>query len=532
MNESPQTDPLIGQHLSEYQVLEAVASGGMGVVYRGLHPVIQKRAAIKVLKVGSENDYENLVREAQAANAINHQNIVGIFGIGRLPDGRAYIIMEYLEGRPLDQYVAGRVLPQLEVAQLMFDMCAPLAAAHKAQVIHRDLKPSNVFLCDQPDGGYFLKLLDFGLAKKSAALDGVTEQTAKATVAGTPDYMAPEQAQGKAVSPRTDLYALGCMAFEMFTGKVPFTAPTPFDVMVAHVRAAVPRVSEQGVQLPQELDDLIYRLMSKKPEERPQSADEVRDALLPLLEALGAASAMAAATKTGPRPSLSGEFVVRAARASGQRAVERAQSAETDDALPAAPSGDAGETAAPAARPDAQTDDALPKARSSRAVPLLAAAGVVLALGVGYVVTRPGEKAVPPPQPEREAVAAPEVVKPLPPPVKVVEPVAVDAGPPQAPVLAEIPDTDDELESLTPLPNGVQPKKEVRLAPTEAELKKRLTALEQRLRKKTPAGESPDPAALQYLAKYRVQATMADTPAQRGKLSKQLDHWERLFLTR
>ncbi|MBL8911871.1 MAG: protein kinase [Archangium sp.] len=522
MTQAEEKDPLIGQSLSDYQVLEAVASGGMGVVYRGVHPVIQKRAAIKVLKVGSENDYDNLVREAQAANAINHQNIVGIFGIGRLPDGRAYIIMEYLEGQALDQYVAGRaghaLLPQLEVVQLLFDMCAPLAAAHSAQVIHRDLKPSNVFLSNQPNGGYFVKLLDFGLAKKSKGLDGVTEQTARATVAGTPDYMAPEQAQGKAVSPRTDLYALGCMAFEMLTGKVPFVAPTPFDVMVAHVRAPTPRVSA-FTSVPKELDDLVFRLMAKKPEERPQSADEVRDALLPMLESLGAASV--AATRTGPRPSLSGEFVVRAARASGQRAVERAQSAETDDALPAAPTSDA--AVAPVSS-DGATDDALPKAKGAPVIPILAAAGLVVVLAIGYAVTRPSENV--------ETEKLPDVVqlekRPEPEKPNVVEaPVkSVDAGA----ALAQIPDDDDELDALTPLPSGVTPKKEVRPAPSEADLKKRLATLEQRLRKKS--GDSPDPAALQYLAKYRVQATMADTPAQRGKLNKQLDQWERLFLTR
>jgi serine/threonine-protein kinase len=498
-------------------VQEAVAAGGMGVVYRGLHPVIQKRAAIKVLKVGSDNDYEQLVKEAQAANAINHQNIVGIFGIGRLPDGRAYIIMEYLEGRALDAYVTGRVLPQLEAVQLMFDMCAPLGAAHKAQIIHRDLKPSNVFLCDQPDGGYFLKLLDFGLAKKSMSLSGVTEQTAKATVAGTPDYMAPEQAQGKPVSPRTDLYALGCMGFEMLTGKVPFTAPTPFDVMVAHVRAPVPRVSE-STQVPPELDELIFKLMSKKPEERPQSADELRETLLPMLEQLGAASAAASATR-GPRPSLSGEFVVRQARASGQRAVERAQAAKTDDALPVAP----------AVKNEAPTDDALPKAAASRAVPLLGAAAIVVVLAVGYAVTRPASA---PPPPPPNVVERPLVAEA---PVKPAE--AVGQKPPEVPVLGTIPDTaiadtDDELEELTPLPNGTLPKKEIRLAPTENELKKRVASLEARLRKKTPEGESPDPAALQYLAKYKVQITMADRPGERGKLAKQLDHWERLFLAK
>ena len=508
----PAPDPLIGLHLNEYEVLEAIAEGGMGVVYRGVHPLIQKRVAIKVLKLGSEKegDYEQLVREAQAANSISHQNIVDIFGIGRLPDRRAYIIMEYLEGQALDAYMHGRTLPLLEVVQLLFDICAPLAAAHRAKIIHRDLKPSNVFLCSQPTAGYFLKLLDFGLAKRSMNLDGVTEQTSRATVAGTPDYMAPEQAQGKAVSPRTDLYALGCMGYEMVTGQVPFTAQTPFDVMVAHVRASVPQASALVPTLPAELDRLIYRLMAKDPDERPASAEDVRELLLPMLESLGAAAGAAA---SGPRPSHSGEFIVRAARASGQRAADQLAKADTDDALPAVTPD------APLASPkEAPTDSALPRAPSRSKAKLIVAglAGVALVLGAILVM-------LPAPPSPRAATPPVAEVKPAPPVPNAVE--APAAAPPDLP--------DDEPEELVALPNGIPAvKREVRAPPSELELKKRLSTLEQRLRTVTAAGTSPDPAALQYLAKYRVQATMADTPAQRATLARQLDQWEHLFLTR
>ena len=520
-------DPLIGLRLNDYVVQEAIAEGGMGIVYRGVHPLIQKRAAIKVLKLGNQSDvdFEQLVREAQAANSISHQNIVDIFGLGRLPDQRPYIIMEYLEGEALDARLVRSPLPHLEVVQLLFDICAPLAAAHRAQIIHRDLKPSNVYLCSQPGGGYFLKLLDFGLAKKSATLNGVTEQTTRATVSGTPDYMAPEQAQGKAISPRSDLYALGCMAYEMTARRVPFVAPTPFDVMVAHVRAPTPRASTVAT-LPPELDQLIFRLMAKDPDERPQSADEVRELLLPLLEKLGT-EAGAAATK-GPRPSMSGEFVVRAARASGARAAEQFSRADTDEGLPPAPK-------------EAPTDDALPPARSNTkwivagALSLIVIVACIAALGASG--THPQET------PETVAAAAPVIAPPAetkpvetkpadtPPPdakpeAKPEEPKVAEAKPPE-----ELPE--DELEDLAPLPSGVK-KKEVRevKAPTEQQLKKRLASLEERLRKATESGASANPAALQYLAKYRVQATMADTPAQRGKLARQMDQWERLFLSR
>lgn len=488
------SDPLIGLTLNDYEVLEAIAEGGMGVVYRGLHPLIQKRAAIKVLKLTreTEDDYELLVREAQAANSISHQNIVDIFGIGRLPDRRAYIIMEYLEGQALDAHLARGPLPLLEVVQLLFDMCAPLAAAHRAQIIHRDLKPSNVFLCNQPNAGYFLKLLDFGLAKRSMSLNGVTEQTTRATVAGTPDYMAPEQAQGKAVSPRTDLYALGCMAYEMTAGRVPFAAPTPFDVMVAHVRQRVPRASALARSLPPELDDLIYRLMSKEPADRPQSADELRDLLVPLLEKLGSAEGAAAAK--GPRPSLSSELIVRAARASGARAADLLARADTDDALPLAP-------------PQEKRGPARSSAAKWIAVALMSVSVIVIGVS-GWGLSRQGS-AEPADDVSQQALP--------------VEPVKVAVSPPPP---TDLPEELDELVAITVV------KREAKPAPTGQDLKKRLVTLEQRLRKATESGASADPAALQYLSKYRVQVTMAETPSQRLKLARQLDQWERLFLTR
>jgi len=508
-------DPLIGLKLNEYEVLEAVAEGGMGVVYRGVHPVIGKRVAIKVLKAGTEkrgSTEAQLAAEAKAVNAIAHRNIVDIFGMGNLPDGRRYIIMEYLEGQALDACAAERTLPLIEIVQILYDMCAPLGAAHAAKIIHRDLKPSNVFLCKQPDGSTFLKLLDFGLAKQSYSLDGVTEQTSKATVAGTPDFMAPEQAQGKAISPRTDLYALGCIGYVLTTGQLPFLGQTPFDVMVAHVRQPVPRASAKKPDLPPALDELLFRLMQKKPDDRPPSADAVRDALFPILEQLGAAAGAEAekATRTGPRPSLSGEFVVRQARASGARLAQQAAILETDNN---------GVVPAPAPVVPAPAHIA-PPSRARWMVGALVVAIVILAGAVALT----GEQKDSPARtvPTRRAEPTPVEVARVDPPTPAAEPVA-----PEPPDLPE--------EDLTPLneltaPAKVAPRKPEARAPTEAELKSRLTSLEAKLRKAT--ADAPDPAALQYLSKYRVQATMADSPAARLKVAGQLDHWEKLFLKR
>jgi serine/threonine-protein kinase len=293
-------------------------------------------------------------------------------------------------------------------------------------------------------------------------------------------------------------------------------------------------------RLPPELDDLIFRLMAKNPDERPQTADEVRERLLPILEKLGT-EAGAAGTK-GPRPSMSGEFVVRAARASGARAAEQLSRADTDDALPPAPK-------------EAPTDDALPPARSNTR---WIVAGALSVLVIGASIALLATSSEPPPQVEAGALPAPSEPKPLEvkaaevKPPDAVTPSEVKPEPTNDPkdeakdeakddpkdeaklaeaTPAELPD--DELEDLAPIPNG--PKKRVVRevkAPTEQELKKRLASLEARLRKATESGASPNPAALQYLAKYRVQATMADTAAQRGKLARQLDQWERLFLSR
>ena len=286
---APLEDPLIGLQVGEYRILEPVGEGGMGVVYRGVQPVIKKRVAIKVIKpahASDESQVKRLVAEAEAVNAIGHRSIIDIFSLGTLPDGRPYIIMEFLDGEPLDTWLNRQGRPPLSVAlELLIEMCGPLAAAHRAGVIHRDLKPSNIFLCNQPDGSKFLKLLDFGLAKRAMGLDGSSAQTSQAMVSGTPDYMAPEQARALPISPRSDIYALGVVAFELLTGRVPFMGATPMDVMVGHVSKPAPRLRTFEPSLPEALDELIARMLAKEPEARPQTIEEVRSLLEDVLVA-------------------------------------------------------------------------------------------------------------------------------------------------------------------------------------------------------------------------------------------------------
>jgi serine/threonine-protein kinase len=283
-------DPLVGTRLGEYEVLEPVGEGGMGVVYRGIHPLIKKQVAIKVLKPVASTDaahVKRLLAEAEAVNAIRHRNIIDIFGMGQLPDGRPYVVMEYLEGEGLDVYLrANASLSLHHILRLLVEIATPLAAAHDKGVIHRDLKPSNVFLCRQADGTQFLKLLDFGLAKRAAVGHNSTAQTSQTVVAGTPDYMAPEQARGMAVSARTDIYSFGAMAFEMLTGDVPYRGQTPMDVMMAHVSAPVVSALDRRPSLPPQIDNLVKRLMAKDPDDRPATMSEVRTELVEIISSL------------------------------------------------------------------------------------------------------------------------------------------------------------------------------------------------------------------------------------------------------
>jgi len=256
----------------------------MGEVYSGEQPVIGKRVAIKVLKPEVAADPSNVARmlaEARAVNAIRHPNIVDIFTIGTLPDGRPYLVMDWLEGEPLDRLIKRRgALNQLDTIAVLQGICQALAAAHARRIVHRDLKPANVFVfTDATTQLRQIKLLDFGLAKN---VDASTSNTQKGAVIGTPNYIAPEQAKSGTVSAKTDLYSLGVMAFEMLTGRLPFSAPSVVELMMMHVQRPAPRVSSKLSTINPAFDELVAQLLQKESASRPASAEEV----LALLEAI------------------------------------------------------------------------------------------------------------------------------------------------------------------------------------------------------------------------------------------------------
>jgi serine/threonine-protein kinase len=286
-----------GTDVGGYIIDGELGRGGMGVVYSARHPVIGKRAAIKVLKPSLSNNpatIERFIQEARSVNAIGHPNIVDIFDFDMLPDGRRFLVMDLLEGESLRKRIKRGALPVAEAVMVIDEIASALDAAHAKGFIHRDLKPDNVFLVANP-GRYDVKLLDFGLAKltpNNAMVLDRAYRTATGAQLGTPDYMSPEQLRGdKNIDHRTDVYALGILAFEIITGKRPrrFSNGT-FDL------AGTPSSIVGAVAgVPPELAQLVETLLASEREHRPSmvAVRAVIKRVKPALPALPSGSVVA-----------------------------------------------------------------------------------------------------------------------------------------------------------------------------------------------------------------------------------------------
>ncbi len=284
----PDADPIIGLELHGFIVTHALRSGGMGNVYEAKHPLIGHRVAVKVLRpelCGKGEISARFLCEARAMTAVKHRNIIEIHNFGHLPSGAAYMTMELVEGETLSEII-GREAPMSPVPalQLCKQILAGLTAAHAVGIVHRDLKPGNIVLMKDSSGELVLKILDFGLARpadarseapSTASSDDAAEDRTS-LIAGTPEYISPEQASGKAVDGKGDLYALGVILFEMLTGRLPFDAESAWDLLQLHRSAVPPLVSAHVSDIHPQLDALVDQLLSKDPAKRAESAKALR----------------------------------------------------------------------------------------------------------------------------------------------------------------------------------------------------------------------------------------------------------------
>ncbi len=277
---APLADPLVGATFGSFKLMKLLGKGGMGSVYLGEHTVIGSRVAIKVLheRLAVEEDLvARFYAEARAVNLIGHENIVSIFDMNVVPPNKYYLVMEYLEGKPLNYLLTKPVTADVAVP-ILLQVCDALSAAHKANVIHRDLKPENIFLVKRGRNERFVKVLDFGLAK---LLDKEFNkaQTAAGLIVGTPEFMSPEQANSSPVDGRADIYSLGCIAWLLATARLPFAQRGFADLIVAHLQQmpAAPHLVNAAV--PRPLSDVIMKAIQKRPEDRFQTAEEFARAL-------------------------------------------------------------------------------------------------------------------------------------------------------------------------------------------------------------------------------------------------------------
>lgn len=300
---------MIGRVLDQrYRIEDCIGAGGMGVVYRARHVIIDKPVAIKMLRaeVASQADViKRFLLEAQLASRVKHPNVVDISDYGQIPGQTAYYVMEYLSGETLAHRIkaGGRLDPALAL-DLAIQTAQALQAAHASKIIHRDLKSENIFLCEHPEGGLQAKILDFGIAR---IRDRKTGLTAMGALIGTPAYMSPEQAQGAEVDERSDLYALGVILFEMLTGRVPFKAPTVAMVLNAQIFDAPPAMREVDPTVPElpNVEHVMRRLLAKRREERPSEAAEVIHLLRTAAEVdLNNASATMSGASSKRRPTV------------------------------------------------------------------------------------------------------------------------------------------------------------------------------------------------------------------------------------
>ncbi|RPH64024.1 MAG: serine/threonine protein kinase, partial [Acidobacteria bacterium] len=275
------------RELGSYRLVERLGEGGMGEVWRAQHRMLARPAAIKLIRpemLGATNfESRRLLlrrfeREAQATALMRSPHTMNVYDFGAADDGTFYYVMELLDGFDLDELIDrfGPV-PAERAVYFLRQMCDSLGEAHEAGLIHRDVKPANVYVCRYGREPDFIKLLDFGLVKHGVSERGAEKLTAGFVAGGTPAFMSPEQALGEEqVDHRSDIYAVGCVAYWLLTGTLVFKGSTPMETILMHVdREPEPPSQRTELRIPPQLETIVLACLAKKPEARPQTADEL-----------------------------------------------------------------------------------------------------------------------------------------------------------------------------------------------------------------------------------------------------------------
>ncbi|HMG55300.1 MAG TPA: serine/threonine-protein kinase, partial [Kofleriaceae bacterium] len=271
--------------IGAYRLVCKIGEGGMGAVYLGEHSLLARKAAIKVLRPSLSTDrgfVERFFHEARLVSMVSDPGIVQIYDFGYHVDGTAFLVMEFLDGEPMDSCLKRiRRFALADCLRLAQQICAALDTAHGHGIVHRDLKPANIFLVSGPGvaGGERIKILDFGIAKLSTGDPG-QPRTRTGMLMGTPAYMSPEQCRGgDDVDHRSDIYAIACVMFRMLTGWPPFRSKLPGELIAAHLRQRPPRASALLRDLPASVDDILQRCLQKSPADRFPSVASLGEAI-------------------------------------------------------------------------------------------------------------------------------------------------------------------------------------------------------------------------------------------------------------